>query len=445
MEKQSLNVQDPINEVGAKNNYLLGTIGALIGAFVGTIPWFLFYTLVNLMIVWAAILIAIASYYGYKITKAKIDKKLPVIITICSMVSIIVTTLVVIPIIALSKSDMSISFDNFKLVYEYSGFMHDFIISILFTGLGISGVVANLYKQIKDGVSASDIKINASANINIQQYLTPEEIEVTKNIFKDNQAMQKDGNKLSKEEVLENLNKQMTEVKSAQVFNILRQQGIILKSKGKFYFSEKNALHPGARQKKIALITVAVCLVFIAAIIIIGMLSSNKSTTSSKNNSTTKASNITSSGNSNNVVYETEHVIQDSKIKFVPTEDMIILTPDEINQYMGAGYSDWYEIVSMNLDGSKLLYCFVIENEKNQTAEEYLKESLGDLQYDEFKMQNIAGVDFANVTLTVDEEGDGIYKENCYVYQYDNKFLCFDYWIAENIENTLPNMIQKIK
>lgn len=443
MEEQNSNVQDPINEVGAKNNYLLGTIGALVGAFIGTIPWFLFYAFANLIVVWAAILIAIASYYGYKITKAKIDKKLPIIITVCSMVAMIITTLVLIPIIALNDADMPIKIENFKVVYEYSGFIHDFVISILFTVLGISGVVANLYKQIKEGVDAKDLKVNASTNMYAQQVVSPEEMEIAKNVFQKNDAMQKDGNKLTKEEVLENFNKEITEIKSAQLFNLLRQQGVILKSKGKYYFCELNALNPGRRNKKIALITVAVCVVFIITIILVAALSTSDSNTSSKNKVESNKSNTVNNVDED-IVYETEHVIQDSKLKFVPSEDMLILTDEEIDSFLGTGYSTWYEIISMNQDGTKLLYCFIVDNEKNQTAEEYLKESLGDLQFDDFKMQNIAGFDFANATLTIEEEGDGIYKENCYVYLYDNKFICFDYWTAENIENTLPDMIQKI-
>ena len=64
-----------------KNNYLLGIIGAIIGAFIGAIPWILMYVFGNMMYAILAILIVICSFYGYKITKAKIDKKLPIILS----------------------------------------------------------------------------------------------------------------------------------------------------------------------------------------------------------------------------------------------------------------------------------------------------------------------------------------------------------------------------
>ena len=74
-------------EEKVKNNYVLGVLGALIGAFVGSIPWILMYVYGNMMYSLLAILIVLCSYYGYKITKAKIDRKLPVILSITSFIA----------------------------------------------------------------------------------------------------------------------------------------------------------------------------------------------------------------------------------------------------------------------------------------------------------------------------------------------------------------------
>ena len=71
-------------EEKVKNNYLLGVIGALVGALVGAIPWILMYIFANMMYSILAILIVLCSFYGYKLTKAKIDKKLPIILSISS-------------------------------------------------------------------------------------------------------------------------------------------------------------------------------------------------------------------------------------------------------------------------------------------------------------------------------------------------------------------------
>ena len=73
-------------EEKVKNNYALGIIGALIGAFIGAVPWVLMYVFANMMYSILAILIVLCSFYGYKLTKAKIDKKLPVILSIASFI-----------------------------------------------------------------------------------------------------------------------------------------------------------------------------------------------------------------------------------------------------------------------------------------------------------------------------------------------------------------------
>ena len=67
-------------EEKVNNRYFLGGIGALIGALVGAIPWVLLYVFADLMYSLLAIIIVICSFYGYKLTKAKIDKKLPIIL-----------------------------------------------------------------------------------------------------------------------------------------------------------------------------------------------------------------------------------------------------------------------------------------------------------------------------------------------------------------------------
>ena len=62
-------------EEQTKNKYVIGVIGALIGALIGAIPWVLMYIFANMMYALLSMLIVLCSYYGYKLTKAKIDKK----------------------------------------------------------------------------------------------------------------------------------------------------------------------------------------------------------------------------------------------------------------------------------------------------------------------------------------------------------------------------------
>ena len=68
-----------------KNKYFIGVLGALIGAFIGAIPWILMYVFASMMYAVLSLLIVICSFYGYKLTKAKMDKKLPIILSITSL------------------------------------------------------------------------------------------------------------------------------------------------------------------------------------------------------------------------------------------------------------------------------------------------------------------------------------------------------------------------
>ena len=135
-----------------KNNYVLATFGALIGAFVATIPWILVYIYGNMMFSALAIIIAFVALKGYQLCKGKQTKYLPVIITVVSLLSVSIATLLVIPLALLSKQGYDASFYNLNLLYHSSEFcsaiFRDFAISILFTILGISGIVKGLRQQV---------------------------------------------------------------------------------------------------------------------------------------------------------------------------------------------------------------------------------------------------------------------------------------------------------
>ena len=48
-----------------KNNNLLGILGAVLGAFIGAIPWILVYVYGNLMFSFLAFVIALTAFKGY--------------------------------------------------------------------------------------------------------------------------------------------------------------------------------------------------------------------------------------------------------------------------------------------------------------------------------------------------------------------------------------------
>ena len=150
-------------EEEVKNNYVLGALGALVGALIGAIPWILMYVFGNMMYSLLAILIVLCSFYGYKLTKAKIDKKVPVILSIASFISITVTMFVIIPMCLMAKEGMPISMEDFVTLYQYDEFtsamIQDYIVALLFCLVVIGGIVYNLNKQIKEGKESKDIKL----------------------------------------------------------------------------------------------------------------------------------------------------------------------------------------------------------------------------------------------------------------------------------------------
>lgn len=159
-----------------------------------------------------------------------------------------------------------------------------------------------------------------------------------------------------------------------------------------------------------------------------------------KNNNTSTPNN-----NYRTIEYEKEHVIDIAKMKFIPKDDLLILTDKEIELYYGAEFT-FYEIISMNLSGTRILYCFIDENEevKDLSSENYLKQKLKDSNYGEIKTINIAGFDFAVATLSFEQNGKK-YVEDCYAYKVEDKFVCFDYSYLESEKSSFENMIQKVE
>ena len=98
----------------------------------GAIPWILMYIFANAMYALLSMFIVVGSFYGYKLTKARIDKKLPVILSITSFISISVTMFIIIPLCLMAKEELAVSFENLQLLYQYDEFtsalLQDYVI-----------------------------------------------------------------------------------------------------------------------------------------------------------------------------------------------------------------------------------------------------------------------------------------------------------------------------
>lgn len=142
-----------------KRGYVTGILGGLVGGFIASVPWILMYVYGNMILSLLAIIIAIGVLKGYQICKGKVDNKLPAIIVVISLLCVTISTLLIIPLLLLGKEGLEVSFQNLETLYSYDQFMvaimKDFAVSVIFTILGISGVVANVKKQISEGAEGN--------------------------------------------------------------------------------------------------------------------------------------------------------------------------------------------------------------------------------------------------------------------------------------------------
>jgi len=245
-----------------QKGYLLGIVGALIGGLIGTIPWIILYVYANMIYSLLAFIVAMAALKGYELFKGKIDKKLPYIIGTISIICITIATLVIIPNLLLVKEIGTTSLANFKLLYADSEFagaiIGDYIMSLLFTILGISGVFASIKKQVNNGSQKIDLNYNENA-------VSDEDRTQIKEIFVKYNALDKH-NAISKETLLRE-NEDLEEK-----INYLVSIGIIKIYKKDYYYNEKNENKKVSKTKS----WVIIAIVF-AVLLGVGIFSSSLS------------------------------------------------------------------------------------------------------------------------------------------------------------------------
>lgn len=423
-------------EEEVKNKYALGVIGALVGAFVGAIPWILMYVFANMMYSILAILIVLGSFYGYKLTKAKIDKKLPVILSIASFISITVTMFIIIPMCLMAQEEIPVTLENLLALYQYDEFtsamMTDYMVSIIFCLIIIGGIIYNLNKQIREGVDSKDIKLISQDASN--SVFSNEDIEKVRNIFEKNDAMDKH-HTITKDLVMEDIVREFGEDKGKRIFDYLKVQQIIKKKSGKFYFSEKAQNSTFYRYGLTSIktfIIIFVIAVVIACIIIFGGENSN-------NNLDTLQSNTLSDTTRVNTY---ELGVDDITLEF-PT-DIIMLTEDEITYYFGEAYANAYDCLAMSSDFSKMVMIFTDSKsnyEEEYTPEEYLKMSLQDESI-EVKEQEVSGHTFYVTEQTYEGEDGNTYVEQDYIYDAGDRFVCL---VFDSLESDKINVGEIIK
>ena len=301
-----------------RNRFLLGILGAILGAFIGTIPSILAYNLGNILVAVLSLIIATTSYYGYKLTKNKIEPKSYAIISISSILAITTATFIIVPAIYLLTKGYKASFGNLSIVYNIpevrTGLIHDYIISLVFTvlGIGITFIFSN--NQIKE----LDTEENSEA-------------------------------------------------------------------------SEKKQKEENYKRKKMIIIALIIVFVILTGIgyAIAGRKNKELSNEVAKKDSQNIIEEIDVESN------EVEHIIPKTGLKFVPKDNLKILTQKQINEYFGQNVEN-YEIIAMDDTKTKMLYMLIDNGEdaKGLNTTEYIKATFGEDEEIEITDVTIAEVEF---------------------------------------------------
>ena len=265
-------------KVETSGNYFTGIIGAIIGGAIGAVPWIIAYIYGNMMIALLAILIAGGAYYGYKLFKGKITKKVTIIITIISIIIVALVTLLIIPAILIHTEGMNTNMATIQYLYQdeefKAGIINDTLIAIVFTIVGAAVVNASIKKDIEEGTTKKE--------------QTPEEfakekqeaISKIKPIFEKYNAVSKEHtiDKIELEAELE-LNKI-----DKNLLTTLKSVEIVKKEKGKFYYDAENEnkeITPKKQMAKsniVAIVIAVIAIIAVVAIVVYGQSKKNATT-----------------------------------------------------------------------------------------------------------------------------------------------------------------------
>lgn len=423
-------------------NFALGTLGALIGAFVASIPWILMYVYGNMILSALAIIVAIGALKGYQILKGPIDKKLPVVISITSLLAVVVATLIIIPMLLLIQEGYPATIENLKVLYAYdeflAGIMQDLIVSIVFTILGISGVVANVNRKIKESKAPLD-KISISDSLASAPVNNDQVVSNVKDVFVKYNAMSKQ-DAISKETILQELQEVENGKKS---FNTLKTQQIIRRYRGNYYFSEKAEKNFGYRFGLVFIKVLLIMVIFVAILIPL-MLSAGRN--NSKNNSTTR--NTTTTNNSYTTKSKT-YELSDFGIKIVtPSKMTFVNSEKDLTYLLGSDAAEFYKFAIYN--NTHLISCFTKEASEEEINAYYdsLKEAFADYTIlSDYKKETISGFEFTTIEAQTTNKGV-LYNDFGLGYYKDGKFVFFEYTYPDKdkdqAKKNIESMINKM-
>ena len=406
----------------SNKQYLKGILGALLGAIIGTAIFILISIMISSIFTLLAILTVVGGFYGYKLTKAKIDKKLPIIIAIISFICITIAVLAIIPMGLLVNQGTQFNMGNLTALYQVNDnreiIFNSYVMSLLVGLIVVVVIIVNLNKQLKNNIAQEKIKLIASDASN--KVFSNDDINQVKKLFEEKNALNKKG-AIDKEVILPKINTVLGIEKGKAIFEYLRSEKIIKKSKKNFYFSVKAQNSPWYRYGFTNLKT----LLIILAIAVV--LSSIQIAVQEKNKQETINEFIATHT-------EKTYELPGNNIKLKVPEDMYLITKQEISTYWGEEYGEVYDCMAFSLDSKKIAMVSQVDK-KDYTPEEYLKEGLQDENI-EIEEQTIEKNVFYVTRTSYTDNNDQSYEVlNC-IYEVEDKFVCIavDFNSTEKIE-----------
>ena len=265
------------------NKFFKGIIGSILGAIIFSIPWILIYVYANYILSILSAIIAYGSLLFYKKFGGEITKKTSVVITISSLLAITLATFVIIPLCLIVKEGYGLSFEYYQRLFASSDFvsaiMHDYIISVIFTFLGISGVIASINKE------AYHINKDEKDNENIAYASFEEQVKYLESIYAKYDAFSKE-KAIPSSILLSELN-----IKNKlKLIKNMESKGIIVSPFNKSYFDksavEDKTIAKKNRRKNILFPTFAGIVIGIISLLIIfiAIIFTEEESTTNNNN-----------------------------------------------------------------------------------------------------------------------------------------------------------------
>lgn len=238
---------------------LRGIIGAILGAIIGALPWLFVYIYGNYIISVLAVFVAVCANFLYRKFGGEVNKRLPMTLSIISVLTIAVMTFLVVPCLLIRKEGYSLNSYTLGLLYNDSSFMaalaQDLVVSVIFAILGIIPVVNNIKREV-----GLEIKSETNAK------KTAENVEKMKDLFEKLNALDKE-NAISYEELKEHFKDG-----DEKVFKQVKSMQIIKKYQGKYYFSKKAYSNPSYRASVLILKIFAIVIIFMILMILLATI-----------------------------------------------------------------------------------------------------------------------------------------------------------------------------